>query len=206
MQPDPVPSLLVLCLVLLDNKSGSEHYQKWYEGRLLQSMVGSWYCFDRIVPKGISQVWRRSEVGNHKQRTGFRWSLVEWIFYAPFDTMSIAQLSRPFESRNIPEIYSLWMYSLCVFPSLLIQLNPRAQNVSRPWKELHWRYKSELRYIYTYIYIYVCMYRYIYMYVHIYCIIVQFSRVGYNFWLYGFWGFQTSSSHFDFVTAPTKCC
>jgi len=32
-----------------------------------------------------------------------------------------------------------------VVVSLLIQLNPRAQNVSRPWRELHRRYKSSLR-------------------------------------------------------------
>ena len=34
---------------------------------------------------------------------------------------------------------------LVVVVSLLIQLNPRARNVSRPWREPHRRYKSELR-------------------------------------------------------------
>ena len=29
----------------------------------------SWYCVDRVVLKGMSQVWRRSEVGNNKRRT-----------------------------------------------------------------------------------------------------------------------------------------
>ena len=37
----------------------------WYYGRL----VDSWYYLDRVVLEGISQVWRRSEVGNHKWRT-----------------------------------------------------------------------------------------------------------------------------------------
>jgi len=32
-------------------------------------MVDSSYCLDQVVPEGISQVWRRSEVGNHKRRT-----------------------------------------------------------------------------------------------------------------------------------------
>jgi len=32
-------------------------------------MVDSCYCLDWVVPEGMSQVSRRSEVGNHKQRT-----------------------------------------------------------------------------------------------------------------------------------------
>jgi len=32
-------------------------------------MVDSWYCLDRVVPEGTSQVSRRSEVGNHTLRT-----------------------------------------------------------------------------------------------------------------------------------------
>jgi len=32
-------------------------------------MVDSWYCLDRFVPEGISQVSRRSEVGNTKRRS-----------------------------------------------------------------------------------------------------------------------------------------
>jgi len=32
-------------------------------------MVDSCYCLDRVVPEGMSQVSRRLEVGNHKQRT-----------------------------------------------------------------------------------------------------------------------------------------
>jgi len=32
-------------------------------------MVDSWYCLDRVVPEGMSQVSRRSEVGNHKRRS-----------------------------------------------------------------------------------------------------------------------------------------
>ena len=43
--------------------------KRWYGGRLRQTMVDSWCCLDRVVPEGMSQVWRRSEVGNHKQRT-----------------------------------------------------------------------------------------------------------------------------------------
>ena len=32
-------------------------------------MVDSWNCLDQVVPEGMSQVSRRSEVGNHKQRS-----------------------------------------------------------------------------------------------------------------------------------------
>jgi len=32
-------------------------------------MVDSWYCLDRVALEGMSQVSRRSEVGNHKRRT-----------------------------------------------------------------------------------------------------------------------------------------
>ena len=33
-----------------------------------QTMVDSFHCLDRVVPEGMSQVSRRSEVGNHKRR------------------------------------------------------------------------------------------------------------------------------------------
>jgi len=36
---------------------------------LCQTMVDSWYCLDRVVPERMSQVWRRSEVRNHKRRS-----------------------------------------------------------------------------------------------------------------------------------------
>jgi len=32
-------------------------------------MIVSCHCLDWVVPEGMSQVWRRSEVGNHKRRT-----------------------------------------------------------------------------------------------------------------------------------------
>jgi len=31
-------------------------------------MVDPWYCLDRVVPEGMIQGWRRSEVGNYEQR------------------------------------------------------------------------------------------------------------------------------------------
>jgi len=50
-------------------QSVSKHLQRWYRGRLPQTMVDSWYCLDRVVPEGISQVSRWSEVRNHKRRS-----------------------------------------------------------------------------------------------------------------------------------------
>ena len=32
-------------------------------------MVDSWYCLDRVVPERMTQIWRRSEVRNHKRRS-----------------------------------------------------------------------------------------------------------------------------------------
>jgi len=34
-----------------------------------QTMVDLRYCLDRVVPERMSQVWRRSEVRNHKRRS-----------------------------------------------------------------------------------------------------------------------------------------
>ena len=57
-------------------QSGSKHYQRWYEGRLPQSIVDSLCYLDRIVPERISQVSRRSEVVNHKRRNVLRWAVL----------------------------------------------------------------------------------------------------------------------------------
>ena len=38
-------------------------------GRLPQNTIDSCHCLDRVVPEGMSQVSRRSEVGNRKQRS-----------------------------------------------------------------------------------------------------------------------------------------
>jgi len=46
---------------------------RWYRGKLRQTMVDSWLCPIRVVPEGTSQDSRRSEVGNHKQRTLNTW-------------------------------------------------------------------------------------------------------------------------------------
>ena len=53
-------------------QSGSKHYQRWYEGRLRQTMLTR---LDRTVPERMRQVSRRLEVGNHKRRTVSRWTL-----------------------------------------------------------------------------------------------------------------------------------
>jgi|AntRauMFilla1563_2_1112583.scaffolds.fasta_scaffold14450_1 hypothetical protein len=38
-------------------------------GEVGQTVDDSYFCLDWVVPKGMSQVWRRLEVGNHKRRT-----------------------------------------------------------------------------------------------------------------------------------------
>ena len=38
-------------------------------GQVGSDHVDPCFCLDRVVPERMSQVWRRSEVGNHKQRS-----------------------------------------------------------------------------------------------------------------------------------------
>jgi len=76
-------------------QSGSKHYQRWYEDRLRQTMVDSWYCLDRIVPERMSQVLRWSEVGNHKQRTVLRWG---WVFLERTWILSRIQFTTHFSN------------------------------------------------------------------------------------------------------------
>jgi len=61
-------------------------------------MVDSWYCLDRVVPEDMSQVSRRSEVGNHTRRTfnirlGYLLALLRGLSQVP---------------RALPEIEWLW--------------------------------------------------------------------------------------------------
>jgi len=58
-----------LCHTLLEKKDKTKYQKRSYGGRLRQTMVNSWYCLERVVPNWMSQVWRRSEVGNHRRRT-----------------------------------------------------------------------------------------------------------------------------------------
>ena len=67
--------LLVLGLVFQTKRawqSESKHLNRCYRGKLRQTMVVSWYSLsslDRVVPDGVSQGFRRSEVGNHERCT-----------------------------------------------------------------------------------------------------------------------------------------
>jgi len=56
-------------------------------------MIDSNYCLDWVVPEGISQVSRRSEVGNHKQRTftpGYLLALLRELSHVPRGLPKIA--------------------------------------------------------------------------------------------------------------------
>ena len=57
--------------VVLGSGSFLSFYCRWDIdcSSLRQTMVDSWYCLDRFVPEGTSQVWRRWEVGNTKRRS-----------------------------------------------------------------------------------------------------------------------------------------
>jgi len=70
-------------------QSGSKHCQRWYEGRLCQTMADSWCCLDCIVPERMSQVSRRSEVGHHKRRTVLRCARRSNEYFVHFWTLCI---------------------------------------------------------------------------------------------------------------------
>ena len=53
-------------------------------------MLDAWYCLDRVVPEGMSQVRRRSEVGIHERRT-----LNTWLSFGTSEHTSSS-------SRNVP--------------------------------------------------------------------------------------------------------
>jgi len=63
--------LTSLCHALFVWKDKTKYYKRWHRdrGKFRQFMVDSWYCLDRVVAEGMSQVWKRSEVGNNKRRT-----------------------------------------------------------------------------------------------------------------------------------------
>jgi len=70
-------------------QSGSKHSQRWWEGRLRQTMVDLYCCLDLIVSERMSQVSRQSEVGNHKRRTVLRWTLLSDVYFVHFLTLCL---------------------------------------------------------------------------------------------------------------------
>jgi len=54
--------LLPLYHALFVEKGKTKYQKQCYRGTLRQTMVDSCYCLDRVVPEGMSQVSRRSEV------------------------------------------------------------------------------------------------------------------------------------------------
>jgi hypothetical protein len=93
----PVQPLIVLDHIFQTKRtwqSRSKHLTRWYRGKLCQSMVDSWYCLDRVVPEGMSQVSRQSEVGNHKQRT------LNFRLFSVTSAETFACLAGPYKNRR----------------------------------------------------------------------------------------------------------
>jgi len=68
----PVPLLLVLCLVFKQKGRDKAEVSTWRGGTgasCFRPLLTRDLCLDWVVSEGTSQVSRRSEVGNHKQRT-----------------------------------------------------------------------------------------------------------------------------------------
>ena len=89
---------------------GSKHYQRFYEGKLRQTMVDSWYCLDQVSPMGRSQISRQSEVGKHKRRFVFRCCRMSILY--TFWHYVYSKLFHSFEYWKIPAYNALWRWSL----------------------------------------------------------------------------------------------
>ena len=145
--------------------------------KLRQTMVDSCYCSDRIVPEGMSQVSRRSEVGNHKRRTVLRWAVLSNGYI-----------------QKLKKRYFVHFLTLCIKSNFFIPSNIE--------KSLH-RIPREgaLCIVVQFSRVEQQSYQTI-----SYEVIKAISINEYNFCLYRFLSFQTSPVHFDLVTAPTKSC
>jgi len=103
-------------------QSESKHYQRWNESRLHPTMVDSWCGLDRIVPEGMSQVSRRSEVGNHKQRTVLRWALLPNGYFVHFSHYVYSKTFSFLRISKNPSNDSSWrcpLYRSTIFKSWL---------------------------------------------------------------------------------------
>jgi len=95
----------------------------------------------------LGQIARPAESNSSPQ-----WTLDTWMLFwsGVYHGMLVVDQSLGLGMMSMIMILIIIIFYYCpyvlvVVVSLLIQLNPRAQNVSRPWKEPYRRYKSELR-------------------------------------------------------------
>ena len=72
-----------------------------------QHIVDSWYCLDRVVPEGISQVSRRSEVGNTSQHPA-----IFWHFCGNFRSVRGSLQKLSCQSRNEIRTLTCFWYHL----------------------------------------------------------------------------------------------
>jgi len=104
----------------------------------LIGMTYKWRHDSSIMPKNF--IYHNStKYGKKNLETAFRFQETQSLW---FDLKnSYGKNSLVFGWPN----FGLISHVVVVVVSLLIQLNPRAQNVFGPWREPHRRYKSELR-------------------------------------------------------------
>jgi len=98
---------------------GGKHYQRFYEGKLHQTMVDSWCCLDQVGLERRSQVSRRSEVGKHKRRVVFDGLCCQMSILCAFWHYVYGK-TFSFEYREIPGLYALWrcpLYNSTIFKS-----------------------------------------------------------------------------------------
>jgi len=126
--------LLLLCHALLEEKDKTKYQKQLYGGSLHQTMVDSCNCLDWVVPEGMSQVWRRSEVGNHKQRTLNTWRACASVFIS-VETMTVFHTVQWLNDQIRHDFVLEWLTRQTFFRgnwAITIQIVHRFQ-----WKLVH---------------------------------------------------------------------
>ena len=72
-------------------------------------MVDTWYCLDWVVPEGMSQVSRRSEVGNHKRRStpGYVLALLRELLHVPRGLTENAEAKQVQKTNRTDILYQI---------------------------------------------------------------------------------------------------
>jgi len=102
--------LLPLCHALFVEKGKTKYYKRCYRGTLRQTIVDSWYCLDRVVPEGMSQVSRQSEVAyiNGAPSTpGYLLALLRELSQCP---RALTEITKPKQARKTNLTHCLYQF------------------------------------------------------------------------------------------------
>jgi len=87
---------------------------------LRQTMVDSWYCLDRVVPEGMSQVSRRLEIvyiNGAPSTPGYLLALLRELSLCP---RALTEISKPKQVRKMNLTRFLYQFKKRVGKSILM--------------------------------------------------------------------------------------